>query len=79
MGEVRYIWPDLSSPKAQIQFSSLVRAMADRKMAAVVRWVLRDGAEPSVGLCVPEMRQVEDDCQLDFMYWVKVGVPFTSV
>ena len=73
MGEVRFIWPDLTSPKAQIQFSSLVEGMALRDMVAIVRWVLKDQAEPTIGLCVPEMDHPGDDRRLDYMFWVKVG------
>ena len=72
MGEVRFMWPDLTSPKAQIQFSSLVEGMYLRGMAAVVRWVLKDQAEPTIGLCVPEFNYPGDDKRLDYMFWVKV-------
>lgn len=72
MGEVRYIWPDVTSDRAQIQFSSLVQAMKEKDMAAVVRWVLKDKADPVVGLCVPEIVEVDDEKKLDFMYWIKV-------
>jgi hypothetical protein len=73
MGEVRYIWPDLTSPKAQIQFSSLVEGMHLRGMCAVVRWVLKDRAEPVIGLCVPDFSYPGEEKRLDFMFWVKVG------
>ncbi len=73
MGEVRFIWPDLKSPKGQIQFSSLVEAMALRGMCAVVRWVLRENGEPTVGLCVPEFEYPGEDKRLDYMFWVKVN------
>ena len=72
MGEVRFVWPDLTSPKAQIQFSSLVEGMALRNMVAVVRWVLKDQAEPVIGLCLPEMDYPGDEKRLDYMFWVKV-------
>ena len=73
MGEVRFVWPDLTSPKAQIQFSSLVEGMALRDMVAVVRWVLKDQADPVIGLCVPEMDYPGEDRRLDYMFWVKVS------
>ncbi|WWD15786.1 hypothetical protein CI109_100210 [Kwoniella shandongensis] len=76
MGEVRFIWPDLTSPKAQIQFSSLVEGMELRGMCAVVRWVLKDRAEPSIGLCVPSMDYPGEDKRLDYMFWVKL--PFAE-
>nr|ODN81269.1 hypothetical protein L203_05775 [Cryptococcus depauperatus CBS 7841] len=75
MGEVRYVWPDLTSPKAQIEFSALVEAMEDRQMCAVVRWVLRDQAEPVLGACVPVIQKTGDEV-LDYMYWVKL--PFAE-
>ena len=73
MGEVRFVWPDMSSPKAQIQFSSLVEGMALREMVAIVRWVLKDRAEPVIGLCVPEMDYPGEDKRLDYMFWIKVS------
>ncbi|WVR05055.1 hypothetical protein IAU60_002067 [Kwoniella sp. DSM 27419] len=76
MGEVRFVWPDLTSPKAQIQFSSLVEGMELRGMCAVVRWVLKDRAEPTIGLCLPCMDFPGDGKRLDFMYWVKL--PFAE-
>jgi ATP-dependent DNA helicase 2 subunit 2 len=72
MGEVRFVWPDMTSPKAQIQFSSLVEGMYLREMVAVVRWVLKDLADPVIGVCVPEMDFPGDDKRLDYMYWIKV-------
>jgi ATP-dependent DNA helicase 2 subunit 2 len=73
MGEVRFVWPDMTSPKAQIQFSSLVEGMYLREMVAVVRWVLKDQAEPVIGLCVPEMDYPGEDRRLDYMFWIKVS------
>ena len=72
MGEVRYIWPDLTDPKAQIQFSSLVAGLVTREFVACVRWVLRDQAEPVIGVCIPEQDFPGDGKRLDFMFWVKV-------
>ncbi|ORY22765.1 SPOC like C-terminal domain-containing protein [Naematelia encephala] len=76
MGEVRFVWPDLTSPKAQIQFSSLVEGMYLRNVVAVVRWVLKDKAEPTIGLCVPEMDYPGDEKRLDYMFWIKL--PFAE-
>ena len=76
MGEVRFVWPDLTSPKAQIQFSSLVEGMALREMVAIVRWVLKDRAEPVIGLCVPDMDYPGDDKRLDYMFWIQL--PFAE-
>ena len=75
MGEVRFVWPDMTSQKAQIQFSSLVEAMTIREMVAVVRWVLKDQADPVIGLCVPESEYPDVGKRLDYMFWVKVGLP----
>ncbi|CAD6581135.1 MAG: ATP-dependent DNA helicase II subunit 2 [Tremellales sp. Tagirdzhanova-0007] len=76
MGEVRFVWPDLTSKKAQIQFSSLVEGMHLRDMVAVVRWVLKDQAEPTIGLCVPEFNFPGEDKRLDYMFWVQL--PFAE-
>lgn len=72
MGEVRFIWPDTTTAKGQIQFSSLVEAMALSDMVAIVRWVLKDQADPVIGLCAAEMDYPGVDKRLDYMYWVKV-------
>ncbi|WWC61275.1 uncharacterized protein I303_103856 [Kwoniella dejecticola CBS 10117] len=76
MGEVRFVWPDLTSPKGQIQFSALVEGMELRGMCAVVRWVLKDQAEPVIGLCLPAMDFPGEGKRLDYMYWVKL--PFAE-
>ncbi|WWD01563.1 hypothetical protein V866_008508 [Kwoniella sp. B9012] len=76
MGEVRFVWPDLTSPKGQIQFSALVEGMELRGMCAVVRWVLKDQAEPVIGICLPAMDFPGEGKRLDFMYWVKL--PFAE-
>lgn len=77
MGEVRFIWPDLTSPKAQVKFSSLVEGMYLRGMVAVVRWVLKDQTDPTIGLCVPEFNYPGDEKRLDYMFWVKASVEDT--
>jgi len=48
--------------------------MVLRNMVAVVRWVLKDQAEPVIGLCLPEMDYPGEDKRLDYMFWVKVGL-----
>ena len=53
IGEVRYMWPDLTSPKAEIQWSSLVSALMTTDMVAITRWVLKDLSPPDVGVCIP--------------------------
>ncbi|EIW69540.1 hypothetical protein M231_07455 [Tremella mesenterica] len=76
MGEVRFIWPDLTSPKAQLQFSSLVEGMYLREMCAVVRWVLKDQSDPIIGACVPEFNYPGEDKRLDYMFWCQL--PFAE-
>lgn len=81
IGEARYVWPDLLSPKAQIQFSALIEAMHDRKMCAVTRWVMKDGGEPTLGACVPVIENKGADEEgkpsiLPYMYWLKL--PFAE-
>lgn len=72
MGEVRFVWPDISSPKGQIQFSSFVTALILREMVAVVRWVVKDQSEPVIGICIPEQDFPDTGKRLDFMFWIKV-------
>jgi ATP-dependent DNA helicase 2 subunit 2 len=74
MGEVRFVWPDMTSPKGQIQFSSLVTALVLREMVAVVRWVLKDQAEPVIGICIPEQDFPDAGKRLDFLFWIKVSL-----
>lgn len=76
IGEVRYVWPDTTSPKAQIQFSSFVSALITTGMAALVRWVLKDDAEPHIGVCIPQQDFPGEDRKLDLMYWIKL--PFAD-
>lgn len=76
IGEVRFMWPDLTSPKAQIQFSSFVSALITTGFAALVRWVLKDDAEPHIGICIPQQDFPGDDRRLDLMYWIKL--PFAD-
>jgi hypothetical protein len=79
---VRYIWPDMGSPRGQIQFSALVTALILREMVAVVRWVLKDQSEPVLGVCIPEQDFPDTGKRLDYMFWIKVGCvwpwPITS-
>jgi ATP-dependent DNA helicase 2 subunit 2 len=73
IGEVRYVWPDTTSAKAQIQFASLIEAMKNKNMSAVVRWVLKDQAEPVIGICVPMHEFPGEGKRIDYMFWVKVS------
>lgn len=43
-----------------------------------IRWVLKDGGEPTLGACVPVIENKGDDEEgkpsiLPYMYWLKVG------
>ena len=75
MGEVRFVWPDMTSPKAQIAFGSLVDAMYLRDVVAIVRWVLKNNGDPVIGLCIPMVDNPGEEGQemrLNYMYWVRV-------
>lgn len=73
IGEVRYLWPDLTSPKAQIQFSSFVSALITTDLVAITRFVTKDLAEPALGVAIPEVEYLGDGKRLDLMYWIKVS------
>lgn len=73
IGDVRYLWPDLTSPKAQIQFSSFVSALYTTELVAITRFVAKDGAEPQIGVAIPKMEFLGDDKRLDLMYWIRVS------
>lgn len=75
IGEVRYLWPDLKSSKAQIQFSSFVSALITTGMVAITRWVTKDGSAPEIGVCIPK-QQFGDDTRLDLMFWIRL--PFAD-
>lgn len=78
IGEVRYVWPDVSSTKGQIQFASLIEAMKNKEMSAVVRWCLKDNAEPVIGICVPMWEFPGDGKRIDYMFWVKARLNLRS-
>lgn len=75
---MRYVWPDVTSPKGQVQFASLVEAMKNKNMSAVVRWVLKDNAEPAIGVCVPMFEFPGEGKRIDYMFWVKVSRPYST-
>lgn len=75
IGEVRYLWPDLKSAKAQIQFSSFVSALVTTGMVAITRWVNKDGSPPEIGVCIPR-QEFGDETRLDLMYWIRL--PFAD-
>lgn len=70
------MWPDLTSPKAQIQWSALVSALITTDFVAITRWVLKDGSAPDMGICIPQQEFPGDGQKLDLMYWVKL--PFAD-
>jgi ATP-dependent DNA helicase 2 subunit 2 len=76
LGEVRYMWPDVTSLKAQIQWSALVSALMTTEFVAIARWVMRANAPPDVGVCIPQQEFPGDGKKLDLMYWVKL--PFAD-
>ncbi|KAF8971598.1 SPOC domain-like protein [Flammula alnicola] len=53
MGEVQYIWADPSSPQQQVALSSIAKAMAEKKVMAIARWVSRDEMDPKMGVLTP--------------------------
>jgi ATP-dependent DNA helicase 2 subunit 2 len=53
-------------------------AMKNKNMSAVVRWVLKDQAEPVIGICVPMYEYPGDGTRLDYMLWVKVRISPTN-
>lgn len=53
-------------------------AMKNKNMSAVVRWVLKDQAEPVIGICVPMYEYPGDGTRLDYMLWVKVRISPTD-
>ncbi|BEJ02117.1 hypothetical protein CcaverHIS631_0607990 [Cutaneotrichosporon cavernicola] len=76
IGEVRYLWPDLASGRAQIQFSAFVSALFTTGLVAVTRFVTRDNAEPALGVAIPQIDYLGDDKRLDLMYWIRL--PFAD-
>ena len=68
MGEVYYIWADINSAREQIAFSSIVKAMINKDMVAVVRMTTRDGADAKLGIAMP--RQLDE---VECLLWVQVS------
>lgn len=71
MGEVYYIWGDDQSGKMQLAFSSIVRAMAQEELCAIIRMVTLNNSAPKVGIAVPRILE-KADCLL----WVQM--PFAE-
>ncbi|WOO81065.1 ATP-dependent DNA helicase II subunit 2 [Vanrija pseudolonga] len=76
IGEVRYVWPDMTSPRAQIEFSSFASALYLTDLTAIVRWVNKDDSEPTIGVLIPSFQIPEPGKKLDLMYWIKL--PFAD-
>lgn len=47
--------------------------MKNKNMSAVVRWVLKDQAEPVIGICVPMHEFPGEGKRIDYMFWAKVS------
>ncbi|EIW86315.1 SPOC domain-like protein [Coniophora puteana RWD-64-598 SS2] len=71
MGEVQYVWADPSSALQQVTLSSVVQAMADKDVLAIARWVMRDGADPKMGVLCPSQFD-----KVDCLLWVQM--PFAD-
>jgi ATP-dependent DNA helicase 2 subunit 2 len=67
MGEVYYVWGDTESGRAQIAFSSLVQAMLQEDLYAVIRMVTGSNYAPKLGVAVPRMLD-----KVDCLLWVQV-------
>ncbi|KAH7908209.1 SPOC like C-terminal domain-containing protein [Hygrophoropsis aurantiaca] len=72
MGEVQYLWADPGTPQQQVALSSIVRAMTDKNVMAIARWVSKDGMDPKMGVLVPRTLDGKIDCLL----WVQM--PFAD-
>lgn len=68
MGEVYYIWGDTESGRAQLAFSSIVEAMIQESLGAIIRMVTGNGYAPKLGIAVPRMME-----KADCMLWVQVN------
>ncbi|GAC94718.1 hypothetical protein PHSY_002291 [Pseudozyma hubeiensis SY62] len=57
MDHIWYVFADHAQIKAQLQVSTLVRAMVELDVLAVVRLVRKDGAEPELGVLKPKVEE----------------------
>ncbi|KDR84736.1 hypothetical protein GALMADRAFT_233050 [Galerina marginata CBS 339.88] len=55
MGEIQYIWAEPSSPQQQVALSSIVKAMEEKDVMAIARWVSKDGFDPKMGILIPTL------------------------
>ena len=57
MDQIWYVFADHAQIKAQLQISTLVRAMVETDVLAVVRLVRKDGTEPELGILKPKVEE----------------------
>lgn len=57
MDHIWYVFADHAQIKAQLQVSTLVRAMVELDVLAVVRLIRKDGAEPELGVLKPKVEE----------------------
>lgn len=55
--QIWYVFADHAQIKAQLQISTLVRAMLELDVLAVVRLVRKDGSEPELGILKPKVEE----------------------
>lgn len=55
--QIWYVFADHAQLKAQLQLSTLIRAMVELDVLAVVRLVRKDGAEPELGILKPRVEE----------------------
>lgn len=60
LDQIWYVFADHAQIKAQLQVSTLVRAMIEMDVLAVVRLVRKDGAEPELGILKPKAEEHND-------------------
>ncbi|PWZ01791.1 SPOC domain-like protein [Testicularia cyperi] len=57
MDQIWFVFADPAQIKAQVQLSSLIRAMVEANVLAVVRLVRKDGGEPELGVLRPQSEE----------------------
>lgn len=67
MSEIQYVWGDPAALGQQVALSSLVKAMLDKGVVAVARWISREGMDPKMGVLWPVQFE-NTDCLL----WAQV-------
>lgn len=75
LGEIWNIFADANNLKAQVQLSSLAKAMRDQGKLALVRFVRKENAEPKIGILYPVLR-VPDESSADYFHFSEV--PFSE-